>query len=64
MSAISVLQELAQQRFDPEKFAGIFTSGGGGPPRWLHGNNGLLAAKYAHQLDSRATLPGLFSCLQ
>ena len=39
------LQELAQQRFDPEKFAGIFTSGGGGPPRWLHGNNGLLADK-------------------
>ena len=39
------LQRLAEQRFDPEKFAGIFTSGGGGPPRWLHGNNGLLADK-------------------
>ena len=61
---VSVLQELAQQRFDPEKFAGIFTSGGGGPPRWLHGNNGLLADKCAHHLGSRPTLTGLFFCLQ
>ena len=39
------LQRLTEQRFDPEKFAGIFTSGGGGPPRWLHGSNGLIADK-------------------
>jgi hypothetical protein len=39
------LQRLTEQRFDPEKFAGIFTSGGSGPPRWLHGSNGLIADK-------------------
>jgi len=26
-----------KQKFDPEKFAGVFTRGGGGPPRWLDG---------------------------
>lgn len=41
------VQTLAEQRFDLEKFAGIFTSGGGGPPRWLQGSNGLLADKCA-----------------
>lgn len=43
------------QRFDPDKFAGIFTSGGGGPPRWLHGNNGLLADKCAISASDHQT---------
>lgn len=37
------LQELAKQHFDPDKFSGIFTGGGGGPPRWLDGPGGLIA---------------------
>jgi hypothetical protein len=31
------VQELIKQRFDPAKFAGVFTRGGGGPPKWLDG---------------------------
>ncbi len=35
--AACAAQELVKQKFDPEKFAGVFTRGGGGPPRWLDG---------------------------
>ena len=37
------MQELAKKYFDPDKFTGIFTGGGGGPPKWLDGAKGLLA---------------------
>ena len=30
-------QELVKQKFEPEKFAGVFSRGGSGPPRWLDG---------------------------
>lgn len=36
-------QELAKELFDPDKFSGVFTSGGSGPPRWLDGPSGLTA---------------------
>ena len=31
------VQEVVKQQFDPEKFAGIFSKGGSGPPKWLDG---------------------------
>ncbi len=31
------MQELVKQKFEPEKFAGVFSRGGSGPPRWLDG---------------------------
>ena len=30
-------QDLVKQKFEPEKFAGVFSRGGSGPPRWLDG---------------------------
>ena len=37
LSGSGVKQGLAKQRFDPEKFSGVFSSGGSGPPKWLDG---------------------------
>ena len=31
------MQELVKQKFEPEMFAGVFSRGGSGPPRWLDG---------------------------
>ncbi|GAB4822406.1 hypothetical protein N2152v2_009452 [Parachlorella kessleri] len=41
------LRQLAKERFDPQRFAGIFSSGGSGAPQWL---NGLIAEKEGRQL--------------
>lgn len=41
------IQELAKDLFDPDKFSGVFTSGGSGPPRWLDGPSGLTADRFA-----------------
>lgn len=35
------LRQLAKERFDPQLFATVFTSGGSGAPQWL---NGLIAS--------------------
>ena len=39
------LRDMVRQRFDPGAFAGIFSSGGGGAPRWL---SALIADEGAH----------------
>ncbi|BDA42837.1 Negative elongation factor D [Coccomyxa sp. Obi] len=44
------LRELAKDLFDPDKFSGVFTSGGSGPPRWLDGPSGLTADREGRQL--------------
>ncbi|KAK9909351.1 hypothetical protein WJX75_000889 [Coccomyxa subellipsoidea] len=44
------LRELAKELFDPDKFSGVFTSGGSGPPRWLDGPSGLTADREGRQL--------------
>lgn len=41
------LRQLARERFDPQRFAGIFSSGGSGAPQWL---NGLIAEEEGRQL--------------
>mmetsp|Transcript_35814 Transcript_35814/g.91489 ORF Transcript_35814/g.91489 Transcript_35814/m.91489 type:complete len:357 (+) Transcript_35814:434-1504(+) len=33
----SFLQNMVKERFDVDKFAGVFTKGGSGPPSWLDG---------------------------
>ncbi|KAK9822993.1 hypothetical protein WJX81_003185 [Elliptochloris bilobata] len=43
----SFLRELVKQKFEPDKFAGVFTRGGSGPPRWL---DGLLQDRAGRQL--------------
>lgn len=48
------LRQLAAERFDPQHFATVFTSGGSGAPQWL---NGLIATPGAPR--SRARWPGL-----
>ena len=43
-SAVSMLQEVVKQQFDPDRFTGIFSKGGTGPPKWL---DGIIAHRHA-----------------
>ena len=45
--SVRLLQELVKQKFDSSRFAGVFTRGGGGPPKWLDG----LAADRSSQIS-------------
>lgn len=53
------LQELVKQNFDPDKFAGVFMRGGGGPPRWL---DGLLQDRCGTLRSCGASQLREFSC--
>lgn len=57
------MQELAKKYFDPDKFTGIFTGGGGGPPKWLDGAKGLLADRSGHCLVPLAGQPSKWHLL-
>ena len=53
------MQELIKQRFDPSKFSGVFTRGGGGPPKWL---DGLASDRHASEHRSGHVMESVLLC--